>query len=105
MEVAVMRAIVSLMFMVLLQTARADDAACLITTSDDPLFGTSIPGWYGTEALAVTLSTPANLVYEPHGWLMLTGVDFPDPGCWEITASYLGQTLKFVAQTVKGKGP
>jgi hypothetical protein len=31
---------------------------------------------------------------------MLTGVDFPDPGCWEISASYLGQTLKFVVETV-----
>ena len=34
------------------------------------------------------------------GWLMLTGIDFPSPGCWEITGEYLGQTLKFVVQTV-----
>jgi hypothetical protein len=34
------------------------------------------------------------------GWLMLTGIDFPSPGCWEITGKYLGQTLVFVVETV-----
>jgi hypothetical protein len=148
-------------------------AECPATTSADPLFGTSIAGWYGTEALAVGLSSPArwpttqpgyligqkvfwrssgfrpgtessltisirNLdggpvtghisaatnAYVPavqpnrdlsgaearalanealmsaDGWRMLTGIDFPDPGCWEITAVYLGQTLTFVVQTI-----
>jgi hypothetical protein len=28
------------------------------------------------------------------------GVDFPEPGCWEIFAEYLGQTLTFVVETV-----
>ena len=154
--------------------AAADpDAACPSTTAEDPLFGTSIPGWYGTEALAVQLSSPArwsttqpgfligeklfwrssgfrpgtesslkisienlnggpvtgniseatnayipsaqlgrpltdaearSLIGEtaisPDGWRMLTGIDFPEPGCWEISASYLGQTLRFVVETV-----
>ena len=148
------------------------ERVCPATTAEDPLFGTSIPGWYGTEALAVQLSSPArwsttrpgNLIGEklfwrssgfrpgtesslrvnirsidgsavtgriseatnayipsvqpgrsltdaeqralaseitrsPDGWRMLTGVDFPDPGCWEITASYLGQTLTFIVET------
>lgn len=35
-----------------------------------------------------------------NGWLMLTGIDFPSPGCWEITGKYLSQTLTFVVQTV-----
>lgn len=35
------------------------------------------------------------------GWLMLTGIDFPSPGCWQITGEYLGQTLTFVIQTVE----
>ena len=34
------------------------------------------------------------------GWLMLTGIDFPSPGCWQITGEYLGQSLTFVVETV-----
>jgi hypothetical protein len=149
------------------------DTACPATTTDDPLFGTSLPGWYGTEALAVQLSSPATWPTTPPGhligqklfwrssgfqpgteseleisirsldgapitgglwsatnayvpleqrgaspidaqvmlsemqrsperWRMLTGVDFPEPGCWEVTATYLGQALTFVVETVRG---
>ena len=35
------------------------------------------------------------------GWTMLTGIDFPDAGCWEITGRYLGQELTFVVETVQ----
>ena len=38
------------------------------------------------------------------GWLMLTGIDFPSPGYWEITGSYLGQSLTFVVETVDESG-
>ena len=34
------------------------------------------------------------------GWTMLTGIDFPSPGCWEIVGEYLGQSLKFVVETL-----
>jgi hypothetical protein len=34
------------------------------------------------------------------GWLMLTGIDFPSPGCWKITGEYLGQSLSFVVRTI-----
>lgn len=34
------------------------------------------------------------------GWVMLAGIDFPSPGCWEITGEYLGQSLTFVVRTV-----
>lgn len=34
------------------------------------------------------------------GWLMLTGIDFPSTGCWEISGEYLGQSLTFVVETV-----
>ena len=34
------------------------------------------------------------------GWTMLTGIEFPDPGCWEISGQYLGQRLSFIVQTV-----
>ncbi len=34
------------------------------------------------------------------GWTMLVGIDFPSPGCWRITADYLGQSLSFVVRTV-----
>ena len=30
------------------------------------------------------------------GSAMLVGVDFPVPGCWELTASYKGHTLSYV---------
>jgi hypothetical protein len=33
------------------------------------------------------------------GWAMLTGIDFPAAGCWEITGRYLGQELTFVVET------
>jgi len=31
---------------------------------------------------------------------MLTGIDFPDPGCWEVTGEYLGEILTFVVEVV-----
>ena len=36
-------------------------------------------------------------------WLMLTGMHFPDPGCWEITGEYLGQKLTFIVETVSAR--
>lgn len=30
------------------------------------------------------------------GWFMLTGVDVPAPGCWEITGRYAGTKVRFV---------
>ena len=174
-----MRAIVLLVFCSVATLHAPESVAerkCPATTTEDPLFGTSIPGWYGTEGLAVQLSSPARwsttqpgyligeklfwrsagfrpgsesnlmvsirsldgapvtgrisgatnayipavqpgrpltdaearataneIMLSTEGWRMLTGVDFPDPGCWEITASYLGQTLKFVVETVNFK--
>ena len=35
------------------------------------------------------------------GSTMLTGIHFPQPGCWEITGQYLGQSLSFVVETVQ----
>jgi hypothetical protein len=35
------------------------------------------------------------------GWAMLTGIDFPKAGCFEITGKYLGQELKFVVETME----
>jgi len=40
-----------------------------------------------------------DILADSDGWLMLTGIDVPDPGCWEISAEYLGQTLTFVVET------
>lgn len=34
------------------------------------------------------------------GWTMLTGIDFPSAGCWEIIGEYLSQSLTFVVETV-----
>ena len=33
-------------------------------------------------------------------WTILTGIDFPSPGCWEITGEYRDQSLTFVVETV-----
>jgi hypothetical protein len=30
------------------------------------------------------------------GWAILTGVDVPTVGCWELTGWYRGNTLSFV---------
>jgi hypothetical protein len=35
------------------------------------------------------------------GWAMLTGINFREPGCWEITGKYQGQELTFVVETVR----
>lgn len=37
-------------------------------------------------------------------WRMLTGMDFPDAGCWQITGTYFGQSLTFVVETVVHAG-
>ena len=34
------------------------------------------------------------------GTTMLTGIHFPDPGCWRISAQYLAQELTFVVETI-----
>lgn len=157
-------------FLISLEAIGEND--CPRTTAEDPLFGADIPGWYGTEPLAVslpesgkwpttrpgasigekvfwrssgfrpgtesslrieianlgdgpvtgTISAATNaylgtdasgrtneeepdaivqeLVTAADGWFMLTGIDFPQQGCWEISAEYLGQTLTFVVETV-----
>ena len=30
------------------------------------------------------------------GWTILTGIDVPTTGCWELTGTYRGETVKFV---------
>ena len=53
----------------------------------------------GAAADAV-VSRPTNARAESlGGWTMLTGIDFPTAGCWEITGRYLGQELRFVVET------
>ena len=167
-----MKMIITAIFAFLISLEAIGESDCPRTTAQDPLFGADIPGWYGTEALAVslpesgkwpttrpgvsigekvfwrssgfrpgtesslrieianlsdgpvtgTISAATNaylgtdasgrknedepgaivqeLVTAADGWFMLTGIDFPKPGCWEISAEYLGQTLTFVVETV-----
>lgn len=33
-------------------------------------------------------------------WTVLTGIDFPSEGCWEISAEFEGASLTFVVKTV-----
>lgn len=34
------------------------------------------------------------------GWTVLTGLGFPQAGCWEVTGSFKGQHLTFIVQVV-----
>ena len=55
----------------------------------------------GGKLIDAVVSDPTNAHAESlGGWSMLTGIDFPSAGCWEITGAYLGQTLTFVIETV-----
>ena len=33
-------------------------------------------------------------------WTILTGIDFPSAGCWELTGEYFDQSLTFVVETI-----
>ncbi len=32
-------------------------------------------------------------------WTVLTGIDFPSEGCWEISGTFEGTSLSFVVET------
>jgi hypothetical protein len=55
----------------------------------------------GAEVTAVISKPTSAHAASLGGWTMLTGLDFPEAGCWEITGEYLGQSLTFVVETVK----
>ena len=54
----------------------------------------------GGDADAITLRSTGAYHESFGGWAMMTGIDFPSAGCWEITGRYLGQELRFVVETV-----
>ena len=49
------------------------------------------------------VSKPRNAHKISMGWMMLTGFDIKNPGCWEITGEYQGESLTFVIKTVDVK--
>lgn len=55
----------------------------------------------GAPANAVVLGTTNAKQESFGGWAMMTGIDFPNAGCWEVTGRYLGQELRFVVETVQ----
>ncbi len=56
-------------------------------------------------AVTAVVSKPTNAhAASLGGWTMLTGIDFPKPGCWEITGKYVGQSLSFIVETVQAGG-
>jgi hypothetical protein len=57
----------------------------------------------GARASAVVAGNTNAYVESLGGWTMLTGIDFPMAGCWEITGTYLGQGLRFVVETFKAR--
>ena len=56
------------------------------------------PGRQLTDAEAAALKREAEV--SVYSWRMLTGVDFPEPGCWQVSADYLGHKLTFVIESV-----
>ncbi len=62
--------------------------------------------WFGNRALAVLL--PENGLWPTTSpghslgaWTMLTGIDFPSAGCWEVSGTYMGDTLTFIVETIE----
>ena len=55
----------------------------------------------GAQAAAVVLGNTNANAESFGGWAMMTGIDFPDAGCWEITGRYRGEELRFVVETVQ----
>jgi hypothetical protein len=55
----------------------------------------------GARATAVVLGTTNANAESFGGWAMMTGIDFPNAGCWEITGRYRSQELRFVVETVQ----
>jgi len=51
-------------------------------------------------ATAVALR-PTNALFDDR-WHMLTGINFPDAGCWEISGRYHGQQLTVVVESTGG---
>ncbi len=48
------------------------------------------------------ISSPTNAGGESLGaWTMLTGINFPSAGCWEVTGKYLDDKLTFIVETVE----
>jgi hypothetical protein len=49
------------------------------------------------DAPAHTHGSPGTNAYTPEeGWFMMAGIDPPEPGCWEVTATYKGASLTYV---------
>jgi hypothetical protein len=55
----------------------------------------------GAQATAVVLGNTNAYAGDFGGWAMMTGIDLPSAGCWEITGRYRGEELRFVVETVQ----
>jgi hypothetical protein len=51
-------------------------------------------------APALNVSRATNAYAEDIGSVMLVGVDFPTPGCWQISGYYGDALLSFVVQVI-----
>lgn len=51
------------------------------------------------ESLPARVSSATNARHETlGGWAMLVMVEFPGPGCWEVTGRYKGESLAFIVR-------
>lgn len=46
--------------------------------------------------VVTVVNQPATNAFFNGAWSMLTLVDFPDPGCWQVSGKYEGRMLTFV---------
>lgn len=53
----------------------------------------------GEGATTAFALAPTNALFDDR-WHMLTGINFPDAGCWEINGEYHGQQLTVVVESV-----
>ena len=54
------------------------------------------------EAAGLIVSPATNAHHSDFGgWAMLTSIEFPSDGCWELTGAYRGHELRWVVQIAR----
>jgi hypothetical protein len=54
------------------------------------------------EASSLIVSSTTNAYHSDFGgWAMLTGVEFPSDGCWELRGTYAGHELRWVVEIAR----
>ncbi len=59
---------------------------------------------FGSAVVREAAGRPTNAFFD-NTWSMLTVIDFPEEGCWRVTAAYAGHELTFVARVDRNEPP